>query len=90
MKHSTIADLSNLTSRTRRTRRAPKAFASQFSPDDSRLYHWVTYRCPHCGASHFGRSPNRIESGIRRSRCGRKIWLIIARTYPGKRTKEAA
>lgn len=86
--NGTDAGPSNPTSNTRR--RTPKAFASQFGPDGLRLFFWVTYRCPHCSASHFGRSPNRITTGPRRSRCGRKILLVVTRTYLGKRTQGAA
>lgn len=65
--------------------RVPSAFASQFPPDGkARGCWWIAYRCPHCEASHLGRSPHRIETGLRRSRCGKRIWLVIARTYRGR------
>lgn len=65
--------------------RVPSAFASQFAPDGSgRTCWWIAYRCPWCEASHLGRSPYQIETGIRRSRCGRRVWLVIARTYRGR------
>lgn len=64
--------------------RHPVAYASQFGPDGSRTQWWITYPCPHCGSSHFGRSREQITNGVRFSRCGRRIWLVIARTYRGK------
>jgi hypothetical protein len=61
--------------------RTPAAYASQHGPDGHRKQWWVSYSCPHCSRSHFGRSPERISDGVRLSRCGRKIWLLIMRTY---------
>ncbi len=66
--------------------RVPSAFASLFPPDGAgRKQWWVAYRCPHCEASHLGRSRERIQDGLRRSRCGRRIWLVISRTYRARR-----
>lgn len=65
--------------------RVPSAFASQYPPDGSgRGCWWISYRCPHCEASHLGRAPHRIETGLRRARCGRLVWMVIARTYRGR------
>ena len=62
----------------------PCAYASQFAPAPRRTQWWVTFKCPHGCGGHFGRSPERIEDGLRRAGCGRFVWLIVARTYLGE------
>lgn len=62
--------------------RYPVAFASAFGPCAGRRLWAVSYRCPHCSGHHLGRSADAEElGGVRRARCGRLVWLVIARVY---------
>ena len=61
----------------------PVAFASQAEPCAGRAQYGLMYRCGACGATHFGRSPVEVTTGKRIARCGRTVWLIVARTYRG-------
>ncbi len=61
--------------------RYPAAFASRYRPNAERRCWWIAYRCPRCNRAHFGRSNNEIMGGLRRARCGRLVWVVIARTY---------
>ncbi|MEV7007542.1 hypothetical protein [Streptosporangium sp. NPDC051022] len=65
--------------------RHPAAYVSLYSPYGRRRMWWVAYRCPWCNFGHFGRvhSEESVE-GIRRSGCGRLVWLVVARTYRGE------
>ncbi|MBB4931416.1 hypothetical protein F4561_002236 [Lipingzhangella halophila] len=63
-------------------RRYPVAFASAFAPDGRRRRWGIAYRCPHCHRHHFGLSWTPQVGGIRRSGCGRRIWVVISRRYP--------
>jgi hypothetical protein len=74
--------------RTARGRR-PLAFGSQAAPCEGRTQWAVMYQCGSCNGTHFGRSPVELTTGKRRARCGRIVWLVIARTYRG-RPQEAA
>ena len=66
-------------------RRPPVAYASLYAPAGRRTMWWLAYRCPHCGAGHFGRvRDQQSASGVRRAGCGRLTLVKIARTYrPG-------
>ena len=66
-------------------RRRPVTFASLYAPAGRRTMWWLAYRCPHCGAGHFGRVHDQEGArGVRRTGCGRLITVVIARTYqPG-------
>ena len=66
-------------------RRPPAAFASLYAPAGRRTMWWLAYRCPHCGAGHFGRVRDQEDArGVRRAGCGRLVWVKVARTYrPG-------
>lgn len=60
----------------------PVAYADVHAPAGKRRLWWITYRCPRCGASHFGRSRDRDGvTGVRRSGCGGSVWLVATRTY---------
>lgn len=67
-------------------RRLPVAFASQAAPCEGRTQYGLMYRCPVCSGTHFGRSPVQLVTGKRVARCGRVVWLVIARNYtsPGQ------
>jgi hypothetical protein len=64
-----------------RGHKLPVAFASQAAPCEGRAQYGIMYRCPICSGTHFGRSPDQLISGKRLARCGRMIWLVIARNY---------
>lgn len=75
------AENNSIRERTRLVR-LPAAFASRFDPYGRRQCYWITYRCPYCsGAGHLGRSRDRIATGVRRTACGRMVWLVVARVY---------
>lgn len=61
----------------------PLAFASQAAPCAGRTQWHVMYQCGACGGTHFGRSAAELVTGRRRARCGRVVFLVIARTYRG-------
>ena len=41
------------------------------------------YQCGACGGTHFGRFPVQLKTGKRLARCGKVVYLVIARTYRG-------
>lgn len=59
----------------------PAAFASLFAPCGKRSRWAISYRCPRCTGTHLGYSRDGNAAGLRRSGCGRLVWLVIARTY---------
>lgn len=59
----------------------PTAYASLLAPCARRRRWAVSYRCPRCGGSHLGYSRDGDAAGLRRSGCGRLIWVVIARVY---------
>jgi hypothetical protein len=65
--------------------RGPRAVrASVYAPCAGRTWWWLAYLCAHCGAGHLGRSRTEAEiPGIRRSRCGHLVDVVVARTYRG-------
>ncbi|MBG0818202.1 hypothetical protein [Planomonospora sp. ID82291] len=71
--------------------RHPVAYASLYAPAGRRRCWWFAYVCCHCGFGHFGRvrDENTVE-GVRRSGCGRLVWIIVARTYRGAQSEVAA
>ena len=58
--------------------RLPTAYGSVYGPCPGRSMFAVSYACPVCGGTHFGRSRETVASGPRRSWCGVMIWLVIA------------
>ena len=61
-------------------RRLPIAYGSVYDPCPGRGMFAISYRCPVCEGTHFGRSRETVASGPRRSRCG-MVWLVIADGY---------
>ena len=59
----------------------PVAHASQAAPCAGRSTWHIMYQCGACGGTHFGRSPVELKTGKRLARCGKVVWLKIARTY---------
>lgn len=64
--------------------RVPAAYASLFAPCRGRSLWTLAYRCPWCSGTHFGRlrEPERAE-GMRRTRCGHRVWTVVVRTHGG-------
>jgi hypothetical protein len=81
-----VADGGDKGHATPRGRSLPVAFASQAAPCEGRTQYGLMYRCPVCSGTHFGRSPVQLVTGKRVARCGRMVWLVIARNYtsPGR------
>lgn len=47
------------------------------APAERRTHWWGTYPCPVCQATHFARLSSKDDArGVRRSGCGRLIWLV--------------
>lgn len=63
--------------------RLPTAYGSVYGPCPGRSWFAISYRCPGCGGTHFGRSREAVASGPRRARCGRMLWLVVARVHRG-------
>jgi hypothetical protein len=63
--------------------RLPTAYGAVYGPCPGRSWFALSYRCPVCEGTHFGRSRETVASGPRRSRCGAMIWLTIARVHRG-------
>jgi hypothetical protein len=66
-----------------RKRSLPVAFASQAAPCEGTTQYGLIYGCPVCSGTHFGRSPVQVTTGSRLARCGRMVWLVVARNYSG-------
>jgi hypothetical protein len=67
----------------------PVAFASAFGPSGRRAGWAIAYRCPSCGGHHLGRARDLAGcSGPRRSGCGRRVVIRVARTYRGPKAAE--
>jgi hypothetical protein len=64
-------------------RRLPAAYGSVCGPCPGRSMFALSYRCPVCEGTHFGRSRETVASGPRRSRCGAMVWLVIKRVHRG-------
>ena len=70
-------------------RRPPVASASLYEPANARTLWWISLRCPWCGAVHLHRvREEHLAAGPRRAGCGRKVWVVVRRTYRAKRDAE--
>lgn len=65
--------------------KTPPAFASLFPPCARRRRWLIVYRCPRCSGHHQGLAWTDRVAGLRRSGCGRLIWIVVARHYGGGR-----
>ncbi|MFI7452334.1 hypothetical protein ACIBQX_32905 [Nonomuraea sp. NPDC049714] len=71
--------------------RHPVAHVSLYAPHAGRRTWWFAYRCPHCSYGHRGElrqatdeeTAEKAVIGVRRSRCGKRLWLVVARVYRG-------
>ncbi|RKS10042.1 hypothetical protein DFP74_5789 [Nocardiopsis sp. Huas11] len=61
--------------------RTPAAFASLYPPCARRRRWLFVYRCPRCAGHHQGLSWSGRVAGVRRSGCGRLVWVVVARQY---------
>ncbi len=78
-----LTDVSDVRSKVQRPGRTrPKARASVYQPDPDRAWWHMAYACPRCKRWHFGKQSLPIEDGPRVARCGRKVHLVVSRTYP--------
>ncbi len=73
-----------------RRRSLPVAFASQAEPCAGRTLWHAMYRCGACNGTHFARSREELTTGKRLARCGRVVWLVVARTYRARPENGAA
>lgn len=66
------------------TDKLPDVWASALAPGPGRRLWVISYRCVHCGFPHLGRARTFERlMGVRRARCGRRVWVIVARVYVG-------
>lgn len=78
--------------------RYPVAYVSLYAPHAGRRTWWFAYRCPHCSYGHRGElrqatdeeTAEKAVIGVRRSRCGRRLWLVVGRVYRGNESEAAA
>ncbi|MBB6343784.1 hypothetical protein FHU36_000293 [Nonomuraea muscovyensis] len=71
--------------------RVPAAFASVYAPAPGRTRWLAVFICPHCRLGHAGyaREAEKIP-GMRRSRCGKRVRIVVARVYRGQHSEVAA
>ena len=75
----------------RRWHRYPIASASLYAPSCERTWWWISLRCPLCGSVHLHRVRNEEDAdGVRRTGCGRRVFVVIRRTYRSKTSSGAA
>ena len=73
-----------------RRRWLPIASASLYEPDATRSWWWLSIRCPHCGSVHLGRVREEQDApGPRRASCGRRVLVVVRRTYRGRHWEAA-
>jgi len=71
--------------------RYPLARVSLYEPHAGRRTWWFAYRCPVCSYGHRGElrratdeeSAKAAVQGVRRARCGPRVWLAVGKTYRG-------
>jgi hypothetical protein len=74
-----------------RRRQLPVASASLYEPAAGRTWWWLSMRCPHCGSVHLGRVRAEADApGPRRAGCGRKVFVVVRRTYRGHSSRRVA
>jgi hypothetical protein len=75
----------------RRRHRYPVASASLYEPSCERTWWWISLRCPLCGSVHLHRVRHEEDAdGVRRTGCGRRVFVVIRRTYRSKTSSGAA
>ena len=69
----------------RRRHRYPIASASLYEPAFERTWWWISLRCPWCGAVHLHRVRQEQDAeGVRRTGCGRRVYVKVRTVYRGK------
>ena len=72
-------------------RRYPLASASLYEPAAARTWWWISLRCPLCGSVHLHRVRQEEDAGgVRRTGCGRRVFVKIRTVYRGKTNVRAA
>ena len=75
----------------RRWHRYPIASASLYAPSCERTWWWISLRCPLCGSVHLHRVRHEEDAdGVRRTGCGRRVFVVIRRTYRSKTSSGSA
>ena len=65
--------------------RYPQASASLYEPACQRTWWWISLRCPWCGAVHLHRVRREQDAGgVRRTGCGRRVFVKVRTVYRGK------
>lgn len=77
--------LSVIVRQGRRGHRYPLASASLYEPSRQRTWWWISLRCPWCEAVHLHRVRREEDAaGVRRTGCGRRVFVKIRTIYRGK------
>lgn len=72
-------------------RKAPLASASLYEPTCARTWWWISLRCPWCHSVHLHRVRREEDAGgVRRTGCGRRVYVKIRTIYRGGVTPERA
>jgi hypothetical protein len=67
-----------------RKRHYPLASASLYAPANARTWWWISLRCPWCKAVHLHRVRSEQDAGgVRRTGCGRLVFVKIRSVYRG-------
>ena len=75
----------------RRRHRYPLTSASLYEPACQRTWWWISLRCPWCGAVHLHRVRQEQDApGVRRTGCGRRVFVKVRTVYRGKANVRAA
>ena len=70
--------------RSRRKRHYPVASASLYEPSCARTWWWISLRCPWCSSVHLHRVRREQDAGgVRRTGCGRRVFVKIRTVYRG-------
>ena len=70
-----------------RRHRYPVASASLYEPSCERTWWWISLRCPLCRSVHLHRVRQEHDAeGVRRTGCGRRVFVKIRTTYRSNAT----
>jgi DNA-directed RNA polymerase subunit RPC12/RpoP len=75
----------------KRRGRYPLASASLYEPACERTWWWISLRCPWCGSVHLHRVRHEEDAdGVRRTGCGRRVFVKVRRVYRSNATSGQA
>jgi hypothetical protein len=75
----------------RRSHRYLVASASLYEPSCERTWWWISLRCPLCGSVHLHRVRHEEDAGgVRRTGCGRRVFVKIRTIYRAATSERAA